>query len=422
MTVTSLPQESSNLEWTPPPDPDFEQLAADGIAAFRRDRPTVVAFDTETSGFEWFDEAFCVTAAWRGRPKRVAIGTGPGPKNVLGDNDAVYTYSNWKKVQQDGIMVGAYFELDMFDASAEAREVLEAPTLLGHNIKFDLHRARNLGLLTQTQIDRAVLHDSEAMAHLDDEHRLKALKVLAVTVLGIEDTIRIPIKSKPGEFKEMPREKWELENAKKWAKKEYGLASVTDVGYNILPRGTIVPYAIKDAEFTLDLARMLYPKIKQYDDLLGLYKQEMAATRVFLDLEAEGLGVDEVYVKQQINEYMKKIMTVEDSIGKIVGKEVKTGKVPPKQRSLYFNPQSNDEIAKFFRANGFNRPNYDAEQMESIKHPMAAAILELRSYQKILGTYFMALKKSTRNGVFHPSIRQHGTVTGRTSSGGAKGD
>jgi hypothetical protein len=41
---------------------------------------------------------------------------------------------------------------------------------------------------------------------------------------------------------------------------------------------------------------------------------------------------------------------------------------------------------------------------------------------KILNTYLLAIKRGEKDGVFHPSIRQHGTVTGRTSSGGAKGD
>ena len=404
--------------WTPPPDPDFEKMAKEGLEAFRRDRPSIVAFDTETPGYEYFDPAFCVTAAWRGRPRKVTIGTGPGPKNVLCDDGVVYTYSNYKKMQETGKLVSAYFELDLYDSSEAVKEVLAVPTLVGHNIKFDLHRAINQGLLQQVP----AIHDTEAMAHLDDEHRKKGLKELAVSVLKYDDTIKVPIKSKPGEFKEVPREKWELENAKKWAKAHHGLGSVSEVGYHLLPRGTVVPYALKDAEFTLDLARQLWPRISQFQDLTELYRQELELTKVFLALEANGLGVDELYVQRQIKEYHRRILGVEERIASIVGKPVRTGKMKEKEKPLFFNPASNDQIAKFFKAAGFPRPNYDAEQLEGIEHPLAEAILELRGNQKILSTYFMALKKSTRNGVFHPSIRQHGTVTGRTSSGGAKGD
>src|SRR5882672_10013657 len=156
------------LEWTPPPDPDFERLTYEAIRQYRSDNPERVAFDTETSGFEWYDEAFCVTAAWRAK---------------------------------NGDIVSGYFELDLYDSHNEVVEVLTANTLIGHNIKFDLHRVHNLGLLGGN-LDTYVIHDTECMAHLDDEHRKKGLKDLAVSVLGYDDTIQVSIKSKPGEFKE----------------------------------------------------------------------------------------------------------------------------------------------------------------------------------------------------------------------------
>lgn len=371
-------------EWEVPPDPDFEQLAKEGWAAWERDRPKLVAFDTETSGYAWDDEAFCVTCAWEG--------TG-GP-------------------------VSAYFELARYDSFPMVAHVLQgADALVGHNIKFDLHRVRLIGGLTRKE-----LHDTEALAHLEDEHRKKGLKELAVTVLKYDDTIQVPIKSKPGEFKAMPREKWELEQAKKWAKKEHGLGSVTEVGYDLLPRGTVVPYALKDAEFTLALYSVLRPKIEAFEDAWGLYLQEMELTRMLIDLEASGMGVDQKYVSEQIKEYGKRIVKCELVIEGIVGKPVRTGKMPEKEKKNFFNPQSNDQVKKFFTSAGFNSDSYDEEHLRKIDHPLAAALLELRSDQKILGTYFMALKKETIDGVFHPSIRQHGTVTGRTSSGAQKGD
>lgn len=422
MTQEVEAQSFEATEWSVPPDPDFEALAADGIRAFRAASPGVVAFDTETSGFEWDDEAFCVTAAWRAFPKMVTIGTGPGPKNVLADDGVVYTYSNYKRLKEQGRIESAYFELALYDASAEVREVLDVPSWVGHNLKFDLHRILNAGLITREQLANTRIHDTEAMAHLQDEHRRKGLKDLAVSVLGIEDTIQVPIKSKPGEYKEMPREKWELEQAKKWAKKEYGLNSVNEVGYDILPRGTVVPYALKDADFTYQLARSLYPHIKSYPELHALYEQEMALTRVFVDMEQAGLGVDLSYVSAQIKVLAKRLLDIEAQITLIVQKPVRTGKMTEKEKPQFFNPQSNDQIKKFFTSKGFQRPKYDADELETIDHPLAEAILDLRGTQKLLSNYFMALKKEMVNGVYHPSIRQHGTVTGRTSSGGAKGD
>lgn len=383
-------------KWEPPMDPDFEALAEEGWSAYKRDQPSLVAWDTETSGLEWADDAFCLTAAW---------------------------------YREDGEVEAHYFELvrpTRWDVHEMVQRILSGSKVwVGHNLKFDIHRAVNGSLCTPVDVLAAELHDTEALAHLDDEHRPKALKVLAVNLLGItEESVEVPITTgvNKGSVKLVPKEKYELEQAKKWAKKEYGFSSVKDIGYHLLPRGVVVPYAIKDAEFTLRLYTLLRPRVERFEDLWGLYEQEMRTTRTLIDMEAAGLGTNEKYVNNKIKEYARRVLDIEVRIESIVGKPVRSGKMTEKEKKLYFNPNSTDQIGDFLRGAGFPTESTDEEALSGIDHPFSRAILDLRGDSKILNTYLRGIRQGVVDGVFHPSIRQHGTVTGRTSSGGERGD
>lgn len=371
--------------WEPPVSPNFDDLKEKASLAWHRDQPKLIAFDTETTGLEYFDLPFCVTIAWHGK---------------------------------EGIE-GHYIELRTQDDADFVRMMMwYATTWVGHNTKFDLHKLVLGCMFDYSEFNAALIEDTEALAHLDDEHRLKGLKGLAVSVLGIEDFVDVEVKSGPrkGQINHVPKEKHELELAKKWAKKKYGIKSVKDIGYDLLPRGVIVPYAIKDAVFTFMLYDVLKPRIEAYpDSLVRCYEQELQDTIVFLDIEAKGMGVNEPYVNKQIKVYTNRIIDKELDIEQIVGLPVGKG-------AEEFNPNSNPQIAEYFTKQGFQRESYDEENMLTIDHPLAEKLLELRGDQKVLNTYFRPLKKGTVNGVFHPSIRQHGTVTGRPSSGGAKAD
>ncbi len=246
----------------------------------------------------------------------------------------------------------------------------------------------------------------------------EGLKALAVSVLGENDTVRLQVQS-TGEWKEVPREKWEIDEARKWAKKEYGLKTVAEVGYDLLPRGTVVPYAIKDAEWTFRLAQVLHPQILAIPGVCDLYTSEMAlSTGALYSLERAGLKVRTDYLDAQIKAYRTKVLQHELDIEQIVGKPVRTGAIPPKERHQFFNPASNKELAEYFELAGFSYDSYDADTLKTMAHPMAAKLISYRSDKKLLETYFTALRAEVGDdGLYHPSIREHGTVSGRASSG-----
>ena len=357
-------------DWVPPADPDLYQLYLDCAAQWLRDEPAVIALDSETTGLRYEDKAFGFSIAWRS-----------------GDE-----------------VVGYWLE----SCFAETRRFLvraldHVDSVVLHNLKFDAHRLHHYGIEIPDHVE---WHDTEALAHLDDHDRPKGLKDLARSILG-EET----------------HEQEEVFNARRWAKKEYGLSSVRDVGYDKLPRGTVVPYAIQDSVFTYRLWERLLPRVREFDDLYQLYRREMELTRVVFEMEQAGMAVRLDYVSEQIREYRNRVLEHEVEIERIVGKPVRTGKIPAREREQYFNPSSNKEVSEYFAGAGYSLESYDAEALRAIEHPLATKLLEYRADGKLLSTYLIALKDETgADSIYHPSLRLHGTRTGRTSSGGERGD
>jgi DNA polymerase I-like protein with 3'-5' exonuclease and polymerase domains len=286
---------------------------------------------------------------------------------------------------------------------------------VGHNLAFDLQKAALLKALRGRSSYE--LHDTQGLAHLDDEHREAGLKKLMVSVLGWEDVIEVEIKSGPnkGQMKKVPREKHEMETVRRKMK-----LTVNDP-WSLLPRAVILPYAVKDAQATLELYTKLRPQVERYEDLWQLYQQEMELMLVLYDMAAAGLDLDLPYVEAQIREYGKRVARHELAIEQIVGKPVRTGKIPPKEKDLFFNPNSNPQLREYFEARGFERDSYDEANLNEIDDPLARALPSLRADSKILNTYFVAMKREQRDGILHPNFRQHGTVTGRMSSGKQEG-
>jgi DNA polymerase I-like protein with 3'-5' exonuclease and polymerase domains len=372
--------------WVPDPDPDFEQMAVLGYSRWRRHQPDVISFDCETTGLAYYDTAFCVQFGWIG---------------------------------PDGVE-SHYFELEKFDSSIAVREIFESgATLVGHHTKFDLQKCILGGLLRREDVTPERIHDTEAQSQGINEHQPKALKTLAVDLLKYDDIIEVPIKSgkNAGTVRKVSRELHELKAAKEWAKKQYGIGSIKEVGYHLIPRSILVPYAIKDTDFTIRLHEMLWPRVQHHEDMLAWYRQEMEVSLVLLDMETAGMRSNVPYVKEQIRVYTKRMihhdLAIEKLTGKTVGKDTKAGE---------FNPGSNDQIREYFTTRGHSREKYDRANLKTITDHLAPLLIERRKDDRILGTYFRAMDREVgTDGVLHPSFRQHGTVTGRMSSGESEG-
>lgn len=325
---------------------DLSLRAQAAYQEWKQTQPSLVAVDTETSGLTFHDEPFCVTLAWR---------------------------------KGTGALTSHYVELGDETAPALAAMLAGTPAWVFHNAKFDLQKLRLVGLAEQLP---DTIHDTECLAHLDDEHRPKKLKTLARDLLGLETDEEAALGA--------------------WFKKHK--IKKADRDYRDLPRDLLIPYAVKDAEFTLLLFERLWPRIKRYEDLLGLYEMEMELVRVLLEMESHGMAVDLPYVQTTTKEYASRMLREELAVRQLVG-------------DSDFNDGSWQQVLAAFEKRGITLPDTKEITLAAVSDPLAEMIVSLRGVKKMHGTYLLPIGQEQRDGVVHPWIRQFTAVTGRTSSG-----
>ncbi len=331
---------------------DLRLRAQAAYNQWKQDKPLGIAVDTETTGLGFYDEAFCVTIAW---------------------------YSS------DGQLRSHYLETSIPYVEQLTYDILyETPQLVFHNAKYDLQKLILAGLLDE-DITADRIHDTEALAHLQDEHQRLGLKPLAREVLGLETD--------------------EEEALGAWFKEKK--IKKDDRNYRDLPVDLLMPYAIKDAEYTIQLFRALYPEVAKYPDLLELYELERRLTVALLRMERQGMMTDQAYLKAKAREYAKKALEQEVLIRELSGDET-------------FNPNSWQQIQNIMADRGFDDlPNTEADTLRALNDPLADAIVEVKKIRKIHSTYLLGLIEESKDGLVHPNFRQHGTRTGRMSSGAA---
>jgi DNA polymerase-1 len=308
----------------------------------------ILAIDTETTGVDWYDEAFMISIATE-------------------DKTSVYD----KREMSD---------TDWYTLTGEVCSMLEnASSIIMHNAKFDIQKLCRLGVPVSVFYDK--FEDTQAIAHLLDEQQPTGLKVLAQKYLN-ETTD-------------------EDEVLKVWRRKN---KMKKEDGYAPIPNEILAPYAAKDAEFTLRLYNLLWPRLPK--DMHALYQTEKELTLALLCIEAQGMSINRDYVTEKRKEYGDRLYKLKSRIGEIVGEE--------------FNPQSHQQVLAALAERGHRLDSTSKESLANVDDELAQLILELREANKIKTTYFDALyAESKRNSILHPNFRQHGTRTGRMSSGAA---
>jgi len=308
----------------------------------------LLAIDTETTGIGWHDQAFMVSVA---------------------DDDETYVFD-----KRD--TTGTQWAADMMFVFGL---IEKADKIIMHNAKFDLQKLHALGF--DVSMFATKFEDTQAIAHLLDEHQSTSLKYLARTVLSEETD--------------------EDEVLKVWRRKN---KLKKEDGYEPIPNEILAPYAAKDAEFTLRLYQTLWPRLPK--DLHPLYELEKNLTLALLNIEAHGMRINKKYVTDKRKEYGDRIYKLKRRIGELAGED--------------FNPQSHQQVLHALSERGFVVSSTSKDALKEVDDELAGLILELREANKIKSTYFDAMDKEPINGILHPNFRQHGTRTGRMSSGAAE--
>ena len=353
----------------------WQAWAEHTAACVRLAQPERIAFDTETEGIGFYDPAFAATLTWR---------------NKIGELESGYIALEGEGVERRVEMLG---------------EILRSvPQWVFWNAKFDLQKAVLMGALTYDDIVAERVLDGQTLFALLYENEPKALKKASVSVLGIDDTVEVSVKSGPnrGQTKRVPKEAHVLAAARRKLK-----LTKAD-GYHLLPRAVVVPYAIRDTELTLQTFEALWPRLEALKDprLVELFYEFMELKVVLLSMEADGFALDLEYLSRVASEYGVKVMEGWDRIVQLTGKPE-------------LNPQSPAQLLEVFAERGVILESTAEAALKEVTDELAEALLQYRSVKKIHQTYLVALQHEQRDGIVHPNFNDDAAKTGRMSSSAA---
>ena len=282
---------------------------------------------------------------------------------------------------------GAPDQLDRDAVLARLRPLLEDPARakVGQNLKYDMsvlarHGVELRGVAYDTMLESYVL-DATATRHDMDS--------LAAKYLG-EQTIR---------FEDI---------AGKGAKQ---------LSFDQVPIEQAGEYAAEDADVTLRLHQVLWPRLEQEPALARLFRElEMPLVPVLSRMERRGVRVDAAMLAAQSRELAARLHEVEQHAYRVAGSPFNLGS--PKQiGEILFDRLGLPVVAK--------TPTGAPSTAESVLQELAdqgyelpALILEHRGLAKLRSTYTEKLPQmiNAQTGRVHTSYHQAVAATGRLSS------
>ncbi len=187
--------------------------------------------------------------------------------------------------------------------------------------------------------------------------------------------------------------------------------------FNQIDLEQAAPYAAEDADITLRLHEVLWPKLEQVPALAKLLTGlEVALVPVLSRMERNGVRLDTSKLKQQSGELAKSMHLLEQQAYQIAGHNFNLGS--PKQiGEIFFNELKLPVISK--------TPTGAPSTAESVLveladqgHELPAVILQHRGLSKLKSTYTDKLPElvNARTGRLHTSYHQAVAATGRLSS------
>lgn len=255
---------------------------------------------------------------------------------------------------------------------------------VGHNLKFDLGVLAAKGVEVEGPFaDTMIAH---SLLHPDQRHGMDRL---AQTFLGYEP---IPITDLIG-----PKGK--------------GQKSMRDV-----PIAEVVPYAVEDADITLQLWEVFKPLLASSGQSKVFETVEMPLLPVLMRMEKEGIRLDVEALMDLSSTLGARLVELEKLVKDAAGHEFNLNS--PKQLGVVlFDELKLSEKPKKTKT-GQYKTDEQTLQALSGSHPVIDAVLEFRELGKLKSTYVDALPKEVheKTGRVHTQYLQTGAATGRLSS------
>jgi DNA polymerase-1 len=178
----------------------------------------------------------------------------------------------------------------------------------------------------------------------------------------------------------------------------------------------VAPYACQDADLTLQLSSLFWPKVKE-KKLDSLYRKfELPLIEVLADMEMWGVKIDTKALKKLSSELEYELGHLRKKIYDISGEEFNINS-PQQLAHILFDKLSLPASRKTKMTKSYST-NVNILQELAPKYPIAQHTLEYRQLTKLKSGYAdsLPLLLNPETGRIHTSYNQTVTATGRLSS------
>lgn len=275
-------------------------------------------------------------------------------------------------------------QLPMAEVLARLKPWLEdaSAAKLLHHAKFDTHAFANSGIAL-----RGVAHDTMLQAYVLESHRGVSLQDLAQRWLG---RTGVTYESMCGK-------------------------GASQIGFDEVSLDIASHYASEDADFTLQLHRVLYPQVQADDKLLRTYELEIPVSRVLAAIERNGVRIDSAELNRQSQALGRTMLTLEQKAYELAGQPFNLNS-PKQLGDILFGRMGLPVVRK--TASG--APSTDEEVLSKLAqdYPLPKVLLEYRGLAKLKSTYTDKLPRMVEasTGRVHTSYAQAAVITGRLAS------
>jgi len=282
---------------------------------------------------------------------------------------------------------GAPDQLDRALVLGKLKPLLEDPgrPKLGQNLKYDIsvcanHGIQMRGAAQDTMLQSYVL-DSTATRHDMDS---LAKKYLDQDSIHFEDVAGKGVKQ---------------------------------LTFNQIPLEQAGPYAAEDADLTLRLHQVLWPKVEAVPSLAGVYRDiEMPLVPVLSRIERTGVRIDSDELKAQSQQLAQRCAELEERAYSVAGHRFNMGS--PKQIGAIFFDELKLPVVSKTPKGAPSTSEAVLEKLAEDGHELPGIILEHRGLSKLRSTYTDKLPQMVNpsSGRVHTSYQQAVAATGRLSS------
>ncbi len=275
-------------------------------------------------------------------------------------------------------------QLPLDEVLARLKPWLEDATRakLGQHVKYDRHVFANHGIEVQ-----GYAHDTMLQSYVLEVHKPHSLASLAERHVGRSGLSYEDLCGKGAH--QIPFSQVAIERA--------------------------AEYSCEDADQTLDVHRVLWPRIQADDKLRFIYELEIEASETLYRIERNGVLIDAATLAAQSHDLGQRIMALEREAHELASQPFNLGS--PKQIGEIFFGKLGLPVVKKTPSGA---PSTDEEVLEKLAedYPLPAKILEHRGLSKLKGTYTdkLAQLAHPRTGRVHTHFAQAVAVTGRLSS------